>query len=130
MSRHRRFCIATTMPPDRERFGRAGDRPAEGRVPTARHECRDVDRLAGGALASAESGELTQSGVQVPIIFITGRGSIPMSVARDEGGGGEFLTKPARSRTSSRRSAPRSSAIARCTGRASKPERCASGTSG
>jgi len=42
--------------------------------------------------------ELTQSGVQVPIIFITGRGSIPMSVRAMKAGAAEFLTKPTRSR--------------------------------
>ncbi len=42
--------------------------------------------------------ELAQSGVQVPIIFITGRGSIPMSVRAMKEGAVEFLTKPARSR--------------------------------
>src|SRR5207244_13445270 len=42
--------------------------------------------------------ELAQSGVQVPIIFITGRGSIPMSVRAMKEGAVAFLTKPARSR--------------------------------
>src|SRR6266436_830210 len=52
MSRHRRFCIATTCRPTMRVSG-APVVPAEGRVPTARHECRDVDRLpAGGALVS------------------------------------------------------------------------------
>src|SRR5882724_9045575 len=37
------------MLPDYESFGRAGG-PAEGRVPTARHECRDVDRLPAGGV--------------------------------------------------------------------------------
>jgi len=40
--------------------------------------------------------ELTQAGVQVPIIFITGRGSIPMSVRAMKEGAVEFLTKPYR----------------------------------
>src|SRR6266478_721334 len=52
MSRHRRFCIATTCRPTMRVSG-APVVPAEGPVPTARHECRDVDRLlAGGALVS------------------------------------------------------------------------------
>jgi FixJ family two-component response regulator len=42
--------------------------------------------------------ELVQTGVQIPIIFITGRGSIPMSVRAMKAGAVEFLTKPARSR--------------------------------
>ena len=42
--------------------------------------------------------ELTRSMVQIPIIFITGHGSIPMSVQAMKGGAVEFLTKPVRSR--------------------------------
>src|SRR5712664_2838785 len=42
--------------------------------------------------------ELTQSGIQVPIIFITGHGDIPMSVRAMKAGAVEFLTKPFRSR--------------------------------
>jgi FixJ family two-component response regulator len=41
--------------------------------------------------------ELTHSGVKIPIIFITGRGSIPMSVRAMKEGAVEFLTKPTRS---------------------------------
>ena len=42
--------------------------------------------------------ELAASGVEMPIIFITGRGSIPMSVRAMKEGAVEFLTKPVRSR--------------------------------
>src|SRR5215470_3924269 len=42
--------------------------------------------------------ELARSGVEIPIIFITGRGSIPMSVRAMKEGAVEFLTKPTRSR--------------------------------
>lgn len=42
--------------------------------------------------------ELTQSGIQIPIIFITGHGDIPMSVRAMKAGAVEFLTKPFRSR--------------------------------
>ena len=42
--------------------------------------------------------ELVQAGVLIPIIFITGRGSIPMSVRAMKAGAVEFLTKPTRSR--------------------------------
>ncbi|MGD0262305.1 MAG: response regulator transcription factor [Verrucomicrobiota bacterium] len=42
--------------------------------------------------------ELTQSGIQIPIIFITGHGDIPMSVRAIKAGAVEFLTKPFRSR--------------------------------
>lgn len=38
--------------------------------------------------------QLAQKGVQVPIIFLTGYGSIPMSVRAIKAGAHEFLTKP------------------------------------
>jgi FixJ family two-component response regulator len=38
--------------------------------------------------------ELTEAGVQIPIIFITGYGDIPMSVKAMKSGAVEFLTKP------------------------------------
>jgi FixJ family two-component response regulator len=40
--------------------------------------------------------ELTAAGIQLPIIFITGYGDIPMSVQAMKGGAIEFLTKPFR----------------------------------
>jgi FixJ family two-component response regulator len=43
--------------------------------------------------------ELTQAGIQIPIIFITGHGDIPMSVCAMKAGAVEFLTKPFRSRS-------------------------------
>ena len=39
---------------------------------------------------------LTDAGVQIPIIFITGHGDIPMSVKAMKSGAVEFLTKPFR----------------------------------
>ncbi len=42
--------------------------------------------------------ELIQSGILIPIIFITGHGDIPMSVRAMKAGAVEFLTKPFRSR--------------------------------
>ena len=38
--------------------------------------------------------ELTQAGVEIPIIFITGFGDVPMTVQAMKGGALEFLTKP------------------------------------
>ncbi len=38
--------------------------------------------------------QLTDAGVQIPIIFITGHGDIPMSVKAMKSGALEFLTKP------------------------------------
>jgi len=40
--------------------------------------------------------ELTDAGFQIPIIFITGHGDIPMSVKAMKSGAVEFLTKPLR----------------------------------
>ena len=40
--------------------------------------------------------ELVSSGIDLPIIFITGHGDIPMSVQAMKGGAIEFLTKPFR----------------------------------
>ena len=40
--------------------------------------------------------ELTNSGIHLPIIFITAHGDIPMSVRAIKGGAVEFLTKPFR----------------------------------
>jgi FixJ family two-component response regulator len=40
--------------------------------------------------------ELAQSGVRIPIIFITGHGDIPMTVKAMKSGAVEFLTKPFR----------------------------------
>jgi FixJ family two-component response regulator len=42
--------------------------------------------------------ELTRSGVEIPIIFVTGHGSIPITVRAMKAGAAEFLTKPVRSR--------------------------------
>ena len=43
--------------------------------------------------------ELAQAGINIPIIFITGHGDIPMSVRAIKAGASEFLTKPFRSQT-------------------------------
>jgi Response regulator len=40
--------------------------------------------------------ELTERGIQIPVIFITGHGDIPMSVQAMKAGAMEFLTKPFR----------------------------------
>lgn len=37
---------------------------------------------------------LTQTGILLPIVFLTGRGDIPMSVRAIKGGAVDFLTKP------------------------------------
>jgi FixJ family two-component response regulator len=43
--------------------------------------------------------EMVQSGIHIPIIFITGHGDIPMTVRAMKAGAVEFLTKPFRSRS-------------------------------
>ena len=43
--------------------------------------------------------ELAQSGIHIPIIFITAHGDIPMSVSAMKAGAVEFLTKPFRGRS-------------------------------
>jgi FixJ family two-component response regulator len=40
--------------------------------------------------------DLTERGIQIPIIFVTGHGDIPMSVQAMKAGAVEFLTKPFR----------------------------------
>ena len=40
--------------------------------------------------------ELAQAGIQIPIVFITGHGDIPMTVKAMKSGAVEFLTKPFR----------------------------------
>jgi FixJ family two-component response regulator len=40
--------------------------------------------------------ELAQSGLQIPIVFMTGHGDIPMTVRAMKAGAVEFLTKPVR----------------------------------
>ncbi|HET8925343.1 MAG TPA: response regulator transcription factor [Candidatus Acidoferrum sp.] len=41
-------------------------------------------------------GKLTQMGLQIPIVFITGHGDIPMTVKAMKSGAVQFLTKPFR----------------------------------
>jgi FixJ family two-component response regulator len=43
-------------------------------------------------------GRLADAGIQVPIIFVTGHGDIPMTVKAMKSGAVEFLTKPFRDR--------------------------------
>jgi FixJ family two-component response regulator len=42
--------------------------------------------------------ELAQRGVEIPIVFLTGHGDIPMTVKAMKAGAVEFLTKPVKSR--------------------------------
>lgn len=54
-------------------------------------------RMPGGSGMDLQA-ELIQSGIHIPIIFITGHGDIPMSVRAMKAGAAEFLTKPFRGR--------------------------------
>ena len=60
--------------------------------------CLVLDVHLGGPSGLDLQRQLVQSGVRIPIIFITGRGSIPMSVRAMKDGAVEFLTKPTRSK--------------------------------
>jgi len=58
--------------------------------------CLVLDVRLRGASGLDFQRELTEAGVQIPIIFITGYGDIPMSVKAMKSGAVEFLTKPFR----------------------------------
>jgi FixJ family two-component response regulator len=59
--------------------------------------CLVLDVRMPGLSGMELQGELTRSGIHLPIIFITGHGDIPMSVRAMKAGAVEFLTKPFRS---------------------------------
>ena len=61
--------------------------------------CLVLDVRMPGLSGMELQGELAQSGINIPIIFITGHGDIPMSVRAMKAGAVEFLTKPFRSRS-------------------------------
>jgi len=56
--------------------------------------CLVLDVRLPGASGLNFQQELAQSGVNIPVIFITGHGDIPMSVRAIKAGAVEFLTKP------------------------------------
>ena len=58
--------------------------------------CLVLDVRLPGASGMDLQRQLVESGVQIPIIFITGHGDIPMSVSAMKAGAVEFLTKPFR----------------------------------
>src|SRR6266581_2587460 len=69
-----------------------------GRHRSERPACLVLDVRMPGLSGMDLQRELTQSGIRIPIIFITGHGDIPMSVQAMKAGAVEFLTKPYRSR--------------------------------
>jgi FixJ family two-component response regulator len=58
--------------------------------------CLVLDIRLPGASGLDFQAELSQAGIHVPIIFITGHGDIPMTVRAMKAGAVEFLTKPFR----------------------------------
>jgi FixJ family two-component response regulator len=58
--------------------------------------CLILDVRLPGANGLEFQRELADSGIRIPIIFITGHGDIPMSVRAMKSGAVEFLTKPFR----------------------------------
>src|SRR6266404_1607691 len=64
----------------------------------ARPACLVLDVRLPGLSGMDLQHELTQSGIHIPIIFVTAHGDIPMSVCAMKAGATEFLTKPFRGR--------------------------------
>jgi FixJ family two-component response regulator len=60
--------------------------------------CLVLDVRLPGADGLDLQAELARTGLQIPIIFVTGHGSIPLTVRAMKAGAAEFLTKPARPR--------------------------------
>src|ERR1700757_5002961 len=65
-------------------------------APTEGPSCLVLDVRLPGQSGLEFQRELAAAGKQLPIIFITGHGDIPMSVQAMKGGAIEFLTKPIR----------------------------------
>ena len=64
--------------------------------PPAGPSCLVLDVRLPGVSGLDFQRELNQAGIQIPIIFITGYGDIPMTVRAMKAGAVEFLTKPFR----------------------------------
>jgi FixJ family two-component response regulator len=58
--------------------------------------CLVLDVRLPGASGLNVQDDLTKAGIQIPIIFMTGHGDIPMTVRAMKAGAVEFLTKPFR----------------------------------
>jgi FixJ family two-component response regulator len=67
-----------------------------GRRPSAGPGCLVLDVRLPGMNGLDVQRELTDAGVPIPIIFISGHGDIPMTVRAMKSGAVEFLTKPFR----------------------------------
>ena len=66
------------------------------RVPTEAPSCLILDVRLPGTSGLEFQRELTAAGVEIPIIFITGHGDIPITVQAMKAGAVDFLTKPFR----------------------------------
>jgi FixJ family two-component response regulator len=77
-----------------EAFGSAADFLTN-KIPDA-PSCLILDVRLPGPSGLDFQAELAQSQINIPIIFITGHGDIPMSVKAMKGGAIEFLSKPVR----------------------------------
>ena len=75
-----------------ETFGTAADLLSADRLKDA--DCLVLDVHLPDLSGLELQAELTQLGLELPIVFITGRGDIPMSVRAMKAGALEFLTKP------------------------------------
>lgn len=65
---------------------------------TDRPACLILDVRMPGLSGMDLQAELQASGIDVPIIFMTGHGDIPMTVRAMKAGAAEFLTKPVKNR--------------------------------
>jgi FixJ family two-component response regulator len=77
-----------------ETFGSAAEF-LRAQIPDA-PSCLVLDVRLPGVSGLDFQGELAKSGINIPIIFVTGHGDIPMTVKAMKAGAVEFLTKPFR----------------------------------
>jgi FixJ family two-component response regulator len=79
-----------------EAFGSAADFLKKGHLRDAAAACLVLDVRLPGVSGLDFQAELTKAKIQIPIIFISGFGDIPMTVRAMKAGAIEFLTKPFR----------------------------------
>ena len=79
-----------------EAFGSAVDFLKKGQLRDAAAACLVLDVRLPGVSGLDFQAELTKAKIQIPIIFISGFGDIPMTVRAMKAGAVEFLTKPFR----------------------------------
>ena len=79
---------------DAQLFGTVPDFLAEADGPAG--DCLILDVRLPGQSGLELQRELARAGIALPVVFITGHGDVPMSVAAMKAGAIEFLTKPFR----------------------------------